>query len=118
LSPEDARAYLSDPGVLHWIAEEDGAVTGHLLAYVERRRAGDSKQLLLYEIGVHEASRRRGIGTALLQAMQAWMRAEGVPVAWVLADNPGAESFYAACGFSRDAEQAVQMTLALEPEDR
>jgi N-acetylglutamate synthase-like GNAT family acetyltransferase len=103
--------------VLHWIAEDEGAVAGHLLAYVERCRAGEPKQLLLYEIGVRAARRRRGVGTALVQAMQAWMREEGVAEAWVLADNEGAESFYAACGFSRDDAQAVQMTLAL-PTDR
>ena len=109
----DATAYLSDPGVLHWVAEEDGAVVGHLLSYVERRRARMPRQLLLYEIGVRQASRRRGVGTALVQAMREWMRAEGVTEAWVLADNRGAEDFYAACGFVRDDEQAVQMTLRL-----
>jgi hypothetical protein len=31
----------------------------------------------------------------------------------VLADNPGAISFYAACGFARDEEQGVQMLLTL-----
>src|SRR5436309_403242 len=52
LSREAAAAYLADPSVLHWVAEEDGAVVGHLLCYVERRRRGDERQLLLYEIGV------------------------------------------------------------------
>ena len=110
---DDAAAYLRDPAVLHWVAEERGVVVGHLLAYVERRRAGDPRQLLLYEIGVREAFRRRGVGRALVQAMQQWMRDEGVAEVWVLADNPGAEAFYAACGFGRDDEQAVQMTLTL-----
>jgi len=32
----------------------------------------------------------------------------------VLADHPGAEAFYRACGFARDDEQPVQMTLELE----
>jgi N-acetylglutamate synthase-like GNAT family acetyltransferase len=97
--------------VLHWVAEEDGVVVGHLLCYVELRRAGEMRQLLLYEIGVRQASRRRGIGTALMQSMRRWMNDEGVVEAWVLADNPGAEAFYAACGFARDDEQAIQMTL-------
>lgn len=108
----DARAYLRDPAVLHWVAEEDGVVVGHLLSYVERRRAGDPRQLLLYEIGVREASRRRGVGRALVQTMREWMDREGVSEAWVLADNPEAEAFYSACGFTRDEEQPVQMTLS------
>jgi hypothetical protein len=41
LTEDDAQAYLRDPAVLHWVAEEDGGVVlGHLLSYVERRRAG------------------------------------------------------------------------------
>jgi GNAT superfamily N-acetyltransferase len=55
---------------------------------VELRRAGQMRQLLLYEIGVRQASRRRGIGTALMQSMRRWMNDEGVVEAWVLADNP------------------------------
>jgi GNAT superfamily N-acetyltransferase len=74
--------------VLHWVGEEDGVVVGHLLCYVELRRAGQMRQLLLYEIGVRQASRRRGIGTALMQSMRRWMNDEGVVEAWVLADNP------------------------------
>lgn len=110
LAAEHAAAYLSDPSVLHWVAEEDGRVIGHLLCYVERRRVDDPRQLLLYEIGVRSAERRRGVGAALVHAMRAWMAQEAVREAWVVAD-PEAEPFYAACGFLRDEEQTVQMTL-------
>lgn len=109
----DAAAYLSDPSVLHWVAEEDGVVVGHLLAYLERRRAGYARQLLLYEIGVREAHRRRGIGTALVGTMRSWMAEHDVAEAWVPADSGAAEAFYAACGFVRDDVQPVQMTLRL-----
>jgi GNAT superfamily N-acetyltransferase len=95
--------------VLHWAAEEDRAVVGHLLCYVERRRRGDERQLLLYEIGVRSDRRRRGIGRALLEAMDEWMRSEGVREVWVLADHGGAEAFYAACGFVRSVDQPVAM---------
>jgi GNAT superfamily N-acetyltransferase len=98
---------------LHWVAEQDEVVIGHLLAYVERRRALPARQLLLYDIGVREASRRAGVGKALVDAMRDWMAAENVEEAWVPADSPEAEAFYAACGFVRDEEQPVQMTLRL-----
>jgi GNAT superfamily N-acetyltransferase len=113
LTDEEAAAYLREPTVLHWVAEEAGVVVGHLLSYVELRRAGEPRQVLLYEIGVREASRRHGVGTALVQAMRRWMRDERVKEAWVLADNPEAVAFYAACGFVRDEEQPIQMTLGL-----
>ncbi|MEX2646507.1 MAG: GNAT family N-acetyltransferase [Gaiellaceae bacterium] len=109
-TPEPA-AYLADPGVLHWVAEEDGRVVGFLLAYVQRRRAGDATQLMLYEIGVREAFRRRGVGRLLVGAMREWMEAHGVRTAWVLA-TPEAEAFYVACGFTPDVVP-VQMTLSL-----
>jgi N-acetylglutamate synthase-like GNAT family acetyltransferase len=108
LRPEAAAAYLADPAVLHWVAEEEAGVVGHLLCYVERRRRGDERQLLLYEIGVRSDRRRRGVGRALVDAMDEWMRGEGIPEVWVLAD-PEAEEFYAACGFARSVEPAVPM---------
>jgi hypothetical protein len=45
--------------------------------------------------------------------MLLWMEDGDVPEVWVLADNPGAEAFYAACGFERgaDNEQGVLMLL-------
>jgi GNAT superfamily N-acetyltransferase len=113
LTGDDATAYLRDPSVLHWVAEEEGVIVGHLLSYIERRRAGFPRQLLLYEVGVREASRRQGVGRALMQAMREWMASESIPEAWVLSDNPIAEAFYEACGFTRDDEQPVQMTLRL-----
>jgi GNAT superfamily N-acetyltransferase len=107
LAAHDAAAYLADPGVLHWVADEDGRAVGHLLAYLERRRHGDPVQLLLYDIEVGEHRRRQGVGRALVRAMDEWMGEHGVSEVWVLADNPGAEAFYVACGFARDPLQGV-----------
>ena len=39
-----------------------------------------------------------------------WMADHGVSKVWVLADNPGAEGFYGACGFQRDEPQPVEMS--------
>ena len=56
------------------------------------------------------AHRRRGIGTALVREMLAWARGARIEEVWVVADNPGAEAFYAACGFAPgDEEQAVYL---------
>jgi ribosomal protein S18 acetylase RimI-like enzyme len=111
MAPEDAAAYLSDPAVLHWVAEEDGVVTGELLCHVLRLPSSTARELLLYSIGVRSSYRRRGVGTALVREMLRWMEDAGVPEVWVLADNPGAEAFYAACGFRRggEGEQGVLM---------
>ncbi len=104
----EAAAYLADPGVLHWVAQDGGAVVGHLLCYVERRRAGAALQVLVYEIGVRAARRREGVGRALVASLDAWMAANGVQTAWLLADT-GAIEFYEACGFEVAAEQSKLM---------
>lgn len=99
---------VDDPSVLHWVAEHDGEVVGFLYCYLERRRTRDPFQVLLYEIEVDEDRRRQGIGRALVEALEAWMREHDVAEVWVLADNPGAEAFYAACGFAPSERQPVQ----------
>jgi GNAT superfamily N-acetyltransferase len=111
LPPGEAAAYLADPAVLHWVAEEDGRIVGELLCHLLRLPSRDGLELLLYSIGVRASHRRRGVGRALVEEMLRWMRAEGVREVWVLADNPGAEEFYAACGFRRgeEHEQGVLM---------
>jgi GNAT superfamily N-acetyltransferase len=114
LSAADARAYLADPAVLHWVAERDGRVLGHLLCHVLRRRHGAARDLLLYEIGVRAADRRRGVGRSLIAAMRAWMAANAIGEAWVEVD-PAAEPFYRACGFVHDREQPIQMVLETRP---
>jgi GNAT superfamily N-acetyltransferase len=104
LSAADAADYLTDPAVLHWVAEEDGHVLGELLCHFLRLPSEAGRELLLYSIGVREGERRRGVGRALVEEMLGWMKAACVPEVWVLADNPAAEAFYAACGFARGAE--------------
>lgn len=104
-----ARQFLGDANVLVWIAEEGAAVVGFLSCQLVRRRA-DAPELLLYEIGVREAHRRRGVGRALVDTMSTWMSAHAVAEVWVLADNNGAVAFYRACGFAVPDGQATYMT--------
>ena len=113
LAAADAAAYLADPAVRHWVAEEDGRVIGFNLCYVLRRRNDAAREVLLFEIGVRQGARRRGAGRAMVAAMRDFMEREAIEEAWVLADNPGAIAFYAACGFVVDEEQGTQMLLTL-----
>ena len=101
LAPGDADAYLSDPAVLHWVAQADDRVVGSLVCHVLKMRKQPAREVLLFEIGVRAAWRRKGVGRTLVRAMTDWMAAEDVRVAWVLGDNRGAWQFYEACGFER-----------------
>jgi GNAT superfamily N-acetyltransferase len=114
LSTEAARRYLSDASVVHWVAhetEKSSEVLGHLHCQLVRKHAGEESELLLYEIGVRAAARRKGVGRALMATMETWMRDNAIPgEAWVLADNPGATDFYVACGFSIAEDAPVYLT--------
>jgi GNAT superfamily N-acetyltransferase len=102
LSPAGARAFLGDPSVLFWLAEAGDEPIGMLFCYVQRRRtAGPWAELLLYEIGTDIRWRRRGVGRALIAAMESWMRECDVADVWVPSSSEAVE-FYAACGFTTD----------------
>ena len=110
LAADRAAAYLANPDVLHWVAFQGDRVAGSLYCVALPLRSGDGREVLLYEIGVHQECRRQGIGKRLIAEMEGWMRDNGVAEVWVLCDNPGAQAFYEACGFAVDPEQPVYMT--------
>ncbi len=107
----EATAYLSDPAAVHWVAEDGDALVGEVLCHVLRLPSGPGRELLLYAIGVRTAYRRRGVGKALVREMLGWARAEGIEEVWVVADNAGAQKFYAARGLAPrgEGEQADHM---------
>lgn len=113
LTPEAAQVYLSNPAVWHWQAEdEQGKPVGFLMAYVHPQRHGDALHVMFEEIGVRQKWRRHGVGRALVDALHQKMRAEGIQAVWVMADNPGAQAFYEACGY--DVDDLPGVVLARE----
>jgi ribosomal protein S18 acetylase RimI-like enzyme len=67
--------------------------------------------MFLYELSVTEASQRRGIGTALVEALAALARERGCRGMWVLTDEDNA----AAVGTYRKAGATIEeRTLLLE----
>jgi len=115
LKPSMAQRYLANPSVLHWVALQDGVLTGFLYCAHLLLRTEPGQELLLYEIGVRKAHRRQGVGRALLDHMARWMQGNGISVVWVCADNRIAVDFYRGCGFSSEQPQPLYMTRAVEP---
>ncbi len=116
LAPAAAVRYLANPAVLHWVAFDRAGgdePVGTLFCLHLPLPSGDGEEVLLHEIGVRRAWRRRGVGRALLATLTAWMRDHAVPEVWVLADNPAATAFYAACGFAVESEQPTYLTRRL-----
>ncbi|HEY3254369.1 MAG TPA: GNAT family N-acetyltransferase [Polyangiaceae bacterium] len=115
LKPSMVQRYLANPGVLHWVAVQDGVVTGFLYCVHVLLRSHPGQELLLYEIGVRQAYRRKGIGRALLEHMARWMQKSEVSEVWVCADNQIAVDFYRSCGFGSEEPQPVYLTRSVEP---
>jgi ribosomal protein S18 acetylase RimI-like enzyme len=111
LGEEAARRYLQNPSLIHWVAEEEGRVVGHMNGYILPLRAGGVVEFLLYEIGVRNSHQGRGVGKALVRIMLDWMRDNNIQVTWVIADNPGAFEFYRKCGFGKVEGTLTQMEV-------
>jgi ribosomal protein S18 acetylase RimI-like enzyme len=93
-------------------AFESGRAVGWAYGYVLERPDADPPMLLLYEIGVDEAFRRRGAAAGLVGALRAFARERGLSKMWVLTDaaNEAAMALYASTGGVRLREDDVLFT--------
>jgi GNAT superfamily N-acetyltransferase len=107
---------LDDPYAQVLVAEADGQVVGYVTAMIAEMRAemfAEERAGLIADIYVHEAFRGRGIGTALVNAINDWFRLRGAAyVEWfVAAHNEAARGFWQRVG-GRDV--MVRMRLELD----
>lgn len=85
-------------------ALDAGRPVGLALGYVLERTDALRRMILLYEVDVAEAYRRRGVGRRLVEEVKAIARTCGAGKIWVIteAGNQAARTLYASTG----AEQA------------
>ena len=97
-----------------FVAEEGGNVVGYAFAALEpmswkelRGPAG-----FIHDLAVAVDARRKGVGTALMQAAVEWLRDRGAPrvILWTAAPNAEAHSLLRRLGF-RDT--MIEMTMEL-----
>jgi GNAT superfamily N-acetyltransferase len=102
--PDATARFLDEPGhhlLLAYDADRPdhpvGMVTG-----VETTHPDKGTEMFLYELGVDDAARNRGIGRALVTALADLARDRGCYGMWVLTDddNPAAVRAYTAAGGS------------------
>ena len=103
------RGFLEKPENVLIVAEEDGGPAGFLVAYALDRVDRDRQMVCLYEIGVLAEKRRRGLAAAMIDALLAGCRAQGVMKTWVITDraNEPAMRLYARTGGRPDAGDDV-----------
>ncbi len=73
-----------------------GFLTANRLQRFDKREA----EVLVYEVGVDEEFRRRGIGKALMEEVKHWARGVGADEMWLLTNwsNTAAVALYRATG--------------------
>jgi ribosomal protein S18 acetylase RimI-like enzyme len=93
-----ARAYLDDPRNVVLLAHDDTTPVGYLRGTALAQIASVHPQMILYDIRVAPASRRRGVGRALIAALLAYGREHRVEEVFVLTDpaNVAAVGLYRA----------------------
>jgi len=86
-SADYLRSLLGDPGFVALVALADGAVVGGLCAYELRKFERQRSELYIYDLAVDAGHRRRGIATALIEALKPIAAARGAWVIYVQADH-------------------------------
>jgi aminoglycoside 3-N-acetyltransferase I len=98
------------------VAFVDGKEVGFVTAYRLQRFDNLKAEVLIYEIGVDEAFRRRGIASALIAEIKKWAAYVGANEAWVLTeeDNEIAHSLYQKTGGVKDTPNSTMFTYRVK----
>ena len=101
------RRFLADPGH-HLLVAYEADVPAGFVTGVEMTHPDKGTEMFLYELGVSEGLRSRGIGRSLVAALAQLARDRGCYGMWVLTDpgNAAARTAYSAAGGVREADQA------------
>lgn len=107
------EAFLVDDASYLLLAEVEGRAVGSLIGHRLRTPHAEQPHLLLYEIDVASAWRRRGIGRRLVEAFLDEARAAGARGAWVVTNrsNEAAMALYRSCGLTDTAPDDVVLKL-------
>ena len=112
--PAATAAFLAADGHHLLLAREDDRPVG-FVSGVETTHPDKGTEMFLSELGVDEAFRRRGIGTALVRALADLARERGCTGMWVAteADNEAALATYRRAG-AADPEPCVTLAWELD----
>jgi ribosomal protein S18 acetylase RimI-like enzyme len=97
---KEGKKFLANKDNLLLLAYENnipvGFLTAHRLQRFDKRKA----EILLYEIGVNQDFRRKGIGKSLIEEVKKWAKKVDADEVWVLTEktNPAAIAAYQSAG--------------------
>lgn len=110
-SQETIVKFLSNSQNILLSAELDDSLVGQVIGYILERWDKNEPMLFLYSIDVAETYQRRGIGTALIEAIRKLGRTQGCSEAFVFTNesNPAAMQLYQSTGGKRSNPDDVVM---------
>lgn len=108
------RALLDGDQFIALAALHGDAVVGGLAAYVLPKFEQQRSEILIYDLAVAAAHRRRGIATALIEAVLAIARERGAYLVFVQADTR-AEDQPAIALYSRFAAREPMLHFEIDP---
>jgi ribosomal protein S18 acetylase RimI-like enzyme len=102
------RRFLADPGH-HLLVAYEADVPAGFVTGVEMTHPDKGTEMFLYELGVAERYRRRGIARALVAELARLAEAAGCYGMWVLTDdqNHAALATYRAAGGTREPDTVM-----------
>jgi ribosomal-protein-alanine N-acetyltransferase len=97
-SRDEIAQFVAHRRARTWVAEADGQLVGFLIAFRQPSKAGH-----IVTLDVAEAWRRRAVGTALMDAAEAWVRGGGAELIYLetAEDNLAAQAFYRKRGYQK-----------------
>jgi [ribosomal protein S18]-alanine N-acetyltransferase len=106
--PDATRRFLED-GNHHLIVAYEDEIAAGFVSGVEMTHPDKGTEMFLYELGVDERFRRRGVGTALVDALAELARDRGCYGMWVLtdADNDAALATYTRSGATERSDHVM-----------
>jgi GNAT superfamily N-acetyltransferase len=105
------RRFLADPNHHMLVAYDDAGEPVGFVTGVELTHPDKGTEMFLYELGVAEDARRRGVGRALVEALAALARERGCYDMWT-ATEPG--NVAARTTYLRAGAQPTEPQLVLE----
>jgi len=93
---QELMRFIRQPKSWTWVAEEEGDILGFAIASEEPQKGGH-----VITLDVEQARRRSGVGTALMDAAEAWARRKGLQLMYLETgeENHAAQHFYLRRGY-------------------
>jgi [ribosomal protein S18]-alanine N-acetyltransferase len=94
----ELESFIRRPSANTWVAQVDENIVGFVVANREQRDTGH-----IITLDVVEDWRRGGVGTALMNAAEAWVRQQGAQFIYLetAEDNAAAQNFYRRRGYQK-----------------